>query len=71
MGAKYTEAQKKATGEYMKTRHTLRVVVTNEEKEQIQNHALQYDNGSMNAFIKRSIKETIERDKVEDAEWFD
>ena len=63
MGAKYTEAQKKATKEYMENRHTLRVVVTNEEKKMIQNHAAQFGNGSMNAFIKRAIMETMERDK--------
>lgn len=63
MGSKYTEAQKNATKEYMKDKHTLRVVVTNEDCERIREHAANFDNGSMNAFIKRAINETMERDK--------
>ena len=62
MGSEYTKAQKNATDRYMKNRHTLRVVVTDEEKEVIQKHASKTD-GSMNAFIKRAIAETMLRDK--------
>ena len=31
MGSKYTEAQKRATANYMEDKHTIRVVVTKEE----------------------------------------
>ncbi len=31
MGSKYTEGQKRATANYMKDKHTIRVVVTKEE----------------------------------------
>ena len=31
MGSKYTEGQKRATANYMKDKHTIRVVVTKED----------------------------------------
>ena len=61
MGGKYTKAQAKATSEYMKDKHTFRVVVTKEREKLIKEHALA--NGeSVNAFINRAINETMERD---------
>ena len=32
------------------------------EKDTIKAHAAQFDNGSINGFIKRAIKETMQRD---------
>ena len=61
MGAEYTEAQKRATANYMKDKKTLRVVVTDERKKIIETHAEKYD-GSINAFINRAINETMEMD---------
>lgn len=34
MGSRYTEAQARATAEYMKNKHTIRVVVTKEKAEE-------------------------------------
>lgn len=34
MGSKYTEGQKNATANYMKDKHTIRVVVTKEKAEE-------------------------------------
>ena len=34
MGKKYTEAQARATAEYMKNKHTIRVVVSKEKAEE-------------------------------------
>ena len=65
MGKEYTEAQKAATAKYMEGRKTIRVVVTDEEHNIIKKHAEQFDGNSMNAFIKRAITETMERDKGE------
>lgn len=62
MGNKYTIAQANATKEYMKDKHILRVVVTKKWKNEIAQHANLYDKGSMNAFIKRAIEETINND---------
>ena len=61
MGAKYTEAQARATSEYMKDKHTFRVVVTNKEENIIKAHADRMSE-SVSGFIKRAIKETMERD---------
>lgn len=65
MGKEYTEAQAKATAKYMEGRKTIRVVVTDDEHATIKAHAKRFDNNSMNAFIKRAISETMERDKGE------
>ena len=64
MGGKYTEAQARATAEYMKDKHTIRVVVTKEKAELIKKHA-SASGESMNGFIKRAINETMERDNKE------
>lgn len=64
MGKEYTEAQKRATAEYMKNKHTFRVVVTKEREKQIKEHA-EANGESVNGFIKRAISETMERDKGE------
>lgn len=62
MGGKYTAAQAAATAEYMKNKHTFRVIVTNERKAQIKSHAGSMGE-SVNGFINRAINETMERDK--------
>ncbi len=62
MGKEYTPAQKAATAEYMKDKHTFRVVVTKEEEKVIKAHATSRDE-SVNAFVKRAITETMARDK--------
>ena len=65
MGREYTEAQKRATAEYMKNKHTFRVIVTKEEEKQIKNHAKAMGE-SVNAFINRAIKEIME---IDNADW--
>lgn len=62
MGRQYTEAQARASKEYMKKNTVLRVVVSNERKEIIENHA-KANGESMSAFINRAINETLEREK--------
>ena len=62
MGRQYTEAQARATKEYMKKNTVLRVVVSKERKEIIEEHA-KANGESMSAFINRAINETIEREK--------
>ena len=61
MGAKYTEAQARATSEYMKDKHTFRVVVTNKEENIIKAHA-ESKGESLNGFINRAISETMEKE---------
>jgi len=59
----YTEAQKNATMKYMKkTYDRFDLKLAKGQKEEIQAHAVSMDE-SLNAFIKRAIDETIERDK--------
>ena len=41
----------------------INLTVTKGEKEKLKSHADVYDNGSVNGFINRAIRETIERDK--------
>ena len=36
------------------------------DKEKIKAHADEYDGGSVNGFIQRSIKETMERDRAKE-----
>ncbi len=64
MGGKYTEAQAKATAEYMKDKKTIRVVVTVEKHKEIQKYAVEKD-GSMNAYINRLIEEDMAKDQAE------
>lgn len=51
MGAKYTEGQKNATANYMKDKHTIRVVVTNEKAAEYKQAAEQKGFSSLNQFI--------------------
>ena len=62
MGRQYTEAQAKASREYMKKNTVLRVVVSKERKEIIEEYA-KANGESMSAFINRAINETMEREK--------
>lgn len=62
MGGKYTEAQKNATAEYMKDKHTFRVVVTKNKEKEIKAHAKAMGE-SVNGYIKKAIDERMERDK--------
>ena len=62
MGRQYTEAQARASREYMKKNTVLRVVVSNERKEIIEEHA-RTNGESMSSFINRAINETMEREK--------
>ena len=41
----------------------INLTVAKGEKEKLKDHANLYDNGSVNSFINRAIRETIERDK--------
>ena len=50
MGGKYTEAQKKATNEYMKKMHTIKVVVTKEKADEYKMLA-KAEGKSLNQFI--------------------
>lgn len=58
MGAKYTEGQAKATANYMKDRHTIRVVVPKEKAEQYKSIAEQ-KGMSLNQFIINCIESQI------------
>lgn len=42
----------------------IKVRVEKGQKEEIKAHADQFDDGSVNGFIKRAIAETMERDKA-------
>lgn len=64
MGGEYTKAQKEATKKYMKNKKELHVVVSEEKHREIKAHA-ESSGESVNAFIKRAINETMERDKGE------
>lgn len=44
---------------------SLRIVVPKGEKDKIKAHAEKKDNGSINGFVNRAIRETMERDNVE------
>ena len=55
MGSKYTDAQKKATNEYMKKMHTIRVVVTKEKAEEYKQLA-KAEGKSLNQFIIDKIE---------------
>lgn len=59
MGAKYTVAQKKATDEYMKDKHTIKVVVTKEKAAEYK-AAAEAEGKSLNQFIISRIEKGIE-----------
>ena len=51
MGSKYTEAQKRATANYMKDKHTIKVVVTKKEADRYKKIAREKGFPSLNKFI--------------------
>ena len=51
MGSKYTEAQKRATANYMNDKHTIRVVVTKKEADRYKRIAEERGYPSLNKFI--------------------
>ena len=59
MGLKYTEAQKRATANYMKDKHTIRVVVTKEESDKYKKAAEERGYPSLNKFIIDCIKKEM------------
>lgn len=59
MGAKYTECQKRATANYMKDKHTIRVVVTKEEADRYKKAAKEKGYPSLNKFIIDCIKKEM------------
>ena len=59
MGAKYTECQKRATANYMKDKHTIRVVVTKEEADRYKKIAKEKGYPSLNKFIIDCIKKEM------------
>ena len=60
MGKASTRAQNKYI---QKTYERINLTVPKGEKKTIQEHAVLHDGGSVNAFINRAIRETMERDK--------
>ena len=60
MGAKYTEGQRKATANYMKDKHTIRVVVTKEEADRYKKAAEERGYPSLNKFIIDCIEKGME-----------
>lgn len=68
---KRNEDQPKAnTAEYKnkwiaETYDRINLTVPKGEKEKIKAHAEKKDNGSINGFVNRAIKETMERDNME------
>ena len=59
MGSKYTEAQKRATANYMEDKHTIRVVVTKEEADRYKKAAKEKGYPSLNKFIIDCIKKEM------------
>ena len=49
-----------------KTYDRIEIVVPKGQKDIIKAHADEYDGGSVNAFIQRAIRETMERDRAEE-----
>lgn len=59
MGKASTKAQNKYIS---KTYDRINLTVEKGQKEKIKEHADGFDNGSVNGFINRAIRETMERD---------
>ncbi len=58
-----SKAQQRATSKYKKSHYDrLEMQVPKGEKENITEHAKEYD-GTLNKFLNRAVKETMERDK--------
>lgn len=63
-----SKAQQKAVAKYMKNNYDeIKLRVPKGEKEKIKSHA-ESNGESINGFVKRSIDETMERDKANKAE---
>lgn len=60
MGSKYTPGQAKATANYMKDKHTIRVVVTKEKAAEYKAAAKAKGFGSLNQFIIDCIEKGME-----------
>ena len=58
-----SEARKKANDKWREKFEEVRFRVPNGQKEIIQSHAEKYGDASVNAFLVRAVKETMERDK--------
>lgn len=63
MAGKYTEAQKRATTEYLKTLSSISIRVKKEDKEKYSS-AAQNCNLSLREFILTSMNEKIERENL-------
>ena len=61
MGSKYTEAQKNATANYMKDKHTIRVVVTKEVADRYKKAAEERGYPSLNKFIIDCVENKIKK----------
>lgn len=60
MGAKYTIGQAKATANYMKDKHTIRVVVPIEDAERYREEAERRGFSSLNKFIIDCIERNLD-----------
>lgn len=59
-----SKANQKAVAKYMKANYDdIKVRVPKGERDIIKAHAEKHDGGSVNGFIQRAIKETMERDE--------
>ena len=61
MGSKYTEAQKRATANYMEDKHTIRVVVTKKEADSYKKVAKERGYTSLNKFIIECVENNIKK----------
>ena len=59
MGSKYTEAQKRATANYMEDKHTIRVVVTKKDADRYKRIAAERGYPSLNKFIIDCIEKEM------------
>lgn len=58
-----SEARKKANDKWREKFEEVRFRVPKGQKDQIQEHAEKYGDASVNAFLVRAVKETMERDQ--------
>lgn len=62
MGARYTEAQAKATMEYMKKKHTIKVIVSKEKADEYKAAAKAKGYTSLNKFIIGCIEQNLNQE---------